>query len=144
MINSQTSHAEERMEQTKKARILIVDDEPDIVKLLSDFLTGLNYSVSAAYNGKEGLEISRQDPPDLILLDYVMPEMDGYAFLDELRRDPQLLAIPTIMITVKDSYADQIYAAVHATPDYLAKPFTLKQLAEMVKKVLARQKLGES
>ncbi|MCX5970862.1 MAG: response regulator [Coprothermobacterota bacterium] len=127
-----------------KEMILIVDDEPDIVKLLGDFLGGLGYQISAAYNGKEGLEMARMEPPDMILLDYVMPEMDGYAFLDELRRDPQLLAIPTIMITVKDSYADQIYAAVHATPDYLAKPFSLKQLAEMVAKVFARRKIGES
>lgn len=127
-----------------KEKILIVDDEPDIVKLLGDFLGGLGYQTSAAYNGKEGLEMARMESPDMILLDYVMPEMDGYAFLDELRRDPQLLAIPTIMITVKDSYADQIYAAVHATPDYLAKPFSLKQLAEMVAKVFARRKIGES
>ncbi|MCX5976469.1 MAG: response regulator [Coprothermobacterota bacterium] len=127
-----------------KEMILIVDDEPDIVKLLADFLGGLGYQTSAAYNGKEAMEMARMEPPDMILLDYVMPEMDGYAFLDELRRDPQLLAIPTIMITVKDSYADQIYAAVHSTPDYLAKPFSLKQLAEMVAKVFARRKIGES
>jgi DNA-binding response OmpR family regulator len=70
-----------------------------------------------------------------------MPEMDGYAFLDELRHDPQLLTIPTIMITVRDSYVDQIYAAVHATPDYLTKPFTLKQLQETIEKVLNRRKV---
>lgn len=128
------------MEEKVKEKILIVDDEPDIVKLLSDFLTGLGYQVIAAYNGREGLEKARQDRPDLILLDYVMPEMDGYAFLDELRHDPQLLTIPTVMITVRDSYVDQIYAAVHATPDYLTKPFTLKQLQETVEKVLNRRK----
>ncbi|MCR4428705.1 MAG: response regulator [Caldiserica bacterium] len=128
------------MEEKVKEKILIVDDEPDIVKLLSDFLTGLGYQVVAAYNGREGLEKARQDRPDLILLDYVMPEMDGYAFLDELRHDPQLLTIPTIMITVRDSYVDQIYAAVHATPDYLTKPFTLKQLQETVEKVLNRRR----
>jgi CheY-like chemotaxis protein len=131
-------------EKPIKATILIVDDEPDIVRLLTDYLSGLGYGITAAYNGKEGLEMARKESPDLILLDYVMPEMDGYAFLDELRRDPQLLAIPTIMITVKDSYADQIYAAVHATPDYLAKPFSLKQLNEMVIKVLARRKQEET
>jgi CheY-like chemotaxis protein len=131
-------------EKPIKATILIVDDEPDIVRLLTDYLSGLGYGITAAYNGKEGLEMARKQSPDLILLDYVMPEMDGYAFLDELRRDPQLLAIPTIMITVKDSYADQIYAAVHATPDYLAKPFSLKQLNEMVIKVLARRKQEET
>ena len=129
------------MEEKVKEKILIVDDEPDIVKLLSDFLTGLGYRVSAAYNGREGLEKARQDRPDLILLDYIMPEMDGYAFLDELRHDPQLLTIPTIMITVRDSYVDQIYAAVHATPDYLTKPFTLKQLQETIEKVLNRRKV---
>jgi CheY-like chemotaxis protein len=128
------------VEEKVKEKILIVDDEPDIVKLLSDFLTGLGYQVVAAYNGREGLEKARQDRPDLILLDYVMPEMDGYAFLDELRHDPQLLTIPTIMITVRDSYVDQIYAAVHATPDYLTKPFTLKQLQETVEKVLNRRR----
>ncbi|MCR4433063.1 MAG: response regulator [Caldiserica bacterium] len=128
------------VEEKIKEKILIVDDEPDIVKLLSDFLTGLGYRVIAAYNGREGLEKARQDRPDLILLDYVMPEMDGYAFLDELRHDPQLLTIPTIMITVRDSYVDQIYAAVHATPDYLTKPFTLKQLQETVEKVLNRRR----
>jgi len=129
------------VEEKVKEKILIVDDEPDIVKLLSDFLTGLGYRVSAAYNGREGLEKARQDRPDLILLDYIMPEMDGYAFLDELRHDPQLLTIPTIMITVRDSYVDQIYAAVHATPDYLTKPFTLKQLQETIEKVLNRRKV---
>jgi|YelNatPaOPRAMG01_1025707.scaffolds.fasta_scaffold01360_21 two-component system alkaline phosphatase synthesis response regulator PhoP len=131
----------EAVEEKVKEKILIVDDEPDIVKLLSDFLTGLGYRVSAAYNGREGLEKARQDRPDLILLDYIMPEMDGYAFLDELRHDPQLLTIPTIMITVRDSYVDQIYAAVHATPDYLTKPFTLKQLQETIEKVLNRRKV---
>ena len=61
-----------------------------------------------------------------------------------MRRDPLLMATPVIMITVKDSYADQIYAAVHATPDYLAKPFTLKQLQEMVNKVLTRRRTQEN
>lgn len=128
--------------EKKKEKILIVDDEPDIVKLLGDFLTGLGYEVSSAYNGKEGLEKVRADHPDLILLDYIMPEMDGYSFLDELRHDPQLLTIPAIMITVRDSYVDMIYAAVHATPDYLVKPFTLKQLQETVETVLNRRKIG--
>lgn len=132
------------MEKKLKEKILIIDDEPDIVKLLGDFLTGLGYEILAAYNGREGLDVARKDHPDLILLDYVMPEMDGYVFLDELRKDPQLLAIPTIMITVKDSYSDQIYAAVHATPDYLVKPFTLKQLQEIIEKVLARRRAPEN
>jgi DNA-binding response OmpR family regulator len=132
------------MEEKRSEKILIIDDEPDIVKLLSDFLIGLGYTMVPAYNGREGLEVARKENPDLILLDYVMPEMDGYAFLDELRRDPLLMATPVIMITVKDSYADQIYAAVHATPDYLAKPFTLKQLQEMVGKVLTRRRTQEN
>ena len=132
------------MEEKRSESILIIDDEPDIVKLLSDFLGGLGYTMIPAYDGREGLEVARKENPDLILLDYVMPEMDGYAFLDEMRRDPLLMATPVIMITVKDSYADQIYAAVHATPDYLAKPFTLKQLQEMVNKVLTRRRTQEN
>jgi threonine synthase len=83
--------------------VAIIDDAPDVRRLIRRILQSQgNYSISEAANGREALELVRQDPPDLIILDLMMPELDGFAVLDELRSRPETANIPVIVATAKE------------------------------------------
>ena len=110
-------------------KILVVDDEAGLVDALSEILTEEGYLVHWARNGVDALQQIEVEPPDLVLLDYMMPVMDGKAMLQKLRADPRFKATPVIMMT---SVAE---AAVRAECDidgFLAKPFALSALLEVV------------
>jgi two-component system alkaline phosphatase synthesis response regulator PhoP len=83
----------------KKAKILVVDDDHDFVEVTKTILEGAAYEVAVAYDGKEGLGKAKKEKPDLILLDIVMPEKDGFVTADEIRKDPSLAKIPVLAIT---------------------------------------------
>ena len=83
-------------------KILIVDDEPDIVNLLDYHLTKEGYLTKTAQNGKEALDVAKDFQPDLVLLDLMMPEMDGFEFSEKLRQNKEWLDIPVVVITAKD------------------------------------------
>ena len=83
-------------------KILIVDDEPDIVNLLDYHLTKEGYLTKTAQNGKEALDVAKDFQPDLVLLDLMMPEMDGFEFAEKLRENMDWLDIPVVVITAKD------------------------------------------
>jgi len=103
-------------------RILIVDDNPLNVKLLAARLTREYYAVLTANNGKEALALAQQEPPDLILLDVMMPEMDGYETCRRLRADPRTQHIPVIMVTALSDTEDRIKGLDAGAQDFLSKP----------------------
>ncbi|MBF0552435.1 MAG: diguanylate cyclase [Deltaproteobacteria bacterium] len=111
-------------EISHKQSVLIVDDEPGNAKILVELLRPI-YTVRVAVNGAKALQVARSDiPPDLILLDVVMPGMDGYEVCRELKADPYTQDIPVIFISAKDSEEDQIKGFNIGAVDYITKPFS--------------------
>ncbi len=116
-------------------RILVVDDHHNVRAMLSDFLGGQGYQVATAADGREALQAIRTSPPDLILLDIMMPAMDGYQFISYLRREAN---IPVIMITAKQQEADIVRGFDFGADDYVTKPFRLRELLVRIRAVLRR------
>ncbi|HDY86599.1 MAG TPA: response regulator [bacterium] len=122
--------------QATTAKVLIVDDEPDIVNIIKCHLECCKCEVVTAANGKEGLEKAAKEKPDLILLDVNMPTMNGLQMLERLREDPNLKDIPVIMVTVVCEPQNIAVASSYSVADYISKPFELNELAEKVAKAL--------
>ena len=125
-------------------KILIVDDEPDILQLLEKKLTAIGYSVTKSGNGKEALEMARTQKPDLILLDIMMPYMDGPDMVAALKEEPSTENIPVIflsgIVTKEDSQQPQGGITVAGRKfQVLSKPFNFSDLLIEVKKALAPQ-----
>ncbi|HRF49141.1 MAG TPA: response regulator transcription factor [Anaerolineales bacterium] len=116
-------------------RILVVDDKANVRQLLSEYLTGQGYQVETAVNGREALYAARHFTPDVILLDIMMPEMDGYAFLKEYRRDR---SVPVIIITAREEETDTVLGLELGADDYVIKPFRMRELAARIRAVLRR------
>ena len=116
------------------AKILIVDDEPDVLEILQKRLTGAGHKVSIACDGVEGLQKTLESLPDLILLDVMMPNKDGFSMLRELKENDQTSRIPVVMVTAK-SELDSIYKAEGlAATDYILKPIVFEDLLRYVKR----------
>jgi len=121
--------------QTMTRKILVVDDTRNVQLMLSDFLSSQNYQVLTASDGREALEAVRESNPDLILLDVMMPNMDGYQFITQLRRES---GIPVIMITAKQLESDIIHGFDLGADDYITKPFRMRELLVRMRAVLRR------
>ena len=104
------------------AQILIVDDSPTEVFAIKRMLEGEGHETLVANNGEEGIELARSDKPDLILMDVVMPGMNGFQATRELSRDPNTAAIPIIMVSTKDQETDRIWGLRQGAREYLTKP----------------------
>ena len=115
--------------------ILVVDDEPRIIEAVSTNLELEGYQVSAARNGYEALQKLTEDLPDLIILDVMMPEIDGFETLRKIR---EVSTVPVIMLTVKGEEIDKIKGLDLGADDYVTKPFSPKELVSRVKAVLRR------
>ncbi len=126
--------------KTDKTRILVVDDEPNIVQTLQDRLEMNEYDVIIAHNGKEGLETALQEKPDVILLDVIMPIMDGHEMLEALRKHPQGKNIAVIMLTARSQTQDISRANSCGIEDYIVKPFDLSELLEKIETVVENRK----
>jgi len=126
--------------KTNKAKILIVDDEPDYVSTIQHHLEWSNYRTVVATNGKEGLEKAASDKPDLILLDTNMPVMNGHETLEQMSKDPQLKNIPVIMVTAACEVDDIATASSFGIVDYIAKPFDFAELKEKIANALEGKK----
>jgi len=123
------------------AKILCIDDEVGVVELVELIMKKEGMSVSGASSGQAGLDSMRQSPPDLVLLDIMMPGMDGWDVFKEIKADPDLKDIPIIILTARDSTFEEIIARDRAgVDDYITKPFTPQELRRSVKKVLSRKK----
>lgn len=117
-------------------RILIVDDEPEMVRGLADNLRFEGYQTLAAGNGKDGLALALQEGPDLILLDVMMPELSGWDVLRALRKKD--LDVPVIMLTARGEEVDRVLGLELGADDYVTKPFSLRELLARVRAVLRR------
>lgn len=120
-----------------RAKILCIDDEPGVVELVSLIFKSQNIQVVGANTGQEGLDIMRRNPPDAVLLDIMMPEMDGWEVYKEIRADEKLKNIPVIIVTARNSSFEEIIARERAgVNDYVTKPFVPNDLRESVTLVL--------
>ncbi len=118
-------------------KILVVDDDPDTVKLLKYFLEAKGRQVQTASNGAEALELFKKEPPDLVILDVILPGMDGWAVLQKIRESSQ---VPVLMLTGKDAPTDKVKGLLSGADDYIAKPFDLAELEARIVAVMRRYK----
>jgi len=116
-------------------RVLIIEDEKDIVKLLRYNLEKGNYAVLAATDGESGLAMARKEKPDLILLDLMLPKLDGITVCRTLRQESQ---VPIIMLTAKKEEVDRILGLELGADDYMTKPFSVRELMARIKTILRR------
>jgi DNA-binding response OmpR family regulator len=119
--------------------ILVVDDERNIVELARMYLRNEGFEIEAAYNGKEALEKARSVNPSLVLLDIMMPEMDGFEVMRALRKETD---IPVVMLTARADDVDKVVGLELGADDYITKPFNPRELVARVKAVLRRTESG--
>ena len=125
-------------------RILIIEDDRDIVELVRYNLSNEGFEVSAATDGISGLAQLRKAPPDLLLLDLMLPKMPGLEICKEIRRDPTLNRLPIVMLTARGEEADRVVGLEMGADDYVTKPFSPRELVARVKALLRRaEPLGE-
>jgi two-component system alkaline phosphatase synthesis response regulator PhoP/two-component system response regulator VicR len=118
-------------------KILVCDDERSIVRLIQVNLERQGWSVVTAYDGKEGLEKIRAEKPDICVLDVMMPYMDGFEVLKNLRREPETQNLPVVMLTAKAQDKD-VFEGYHFGADvYLTKPFNPAELVTFIKRIIA-------
>ncbi len=118
-------------------RILCVEDEPEMVELLRLILARRGYEVLGAYGGEEALALLEKEPVDLILLDLMMPDMDGWEVFRRLRAHEPTAHIPVIVVTAKSQNIDRVLGLhIAKVDDYITKPFTPRELLEAVERVL--------
>jgi two-component system phosphate regulon response regulator PhoB len=122
-----------------KPKILVVDDEPDAVELIEVNLKGAGFEVHTAANGRQALEKARAMFPGLILLDVMLPEVDGLEVCKALRRDPKTAGIPIIMLTARAAEIDRVIGLELGADDYITKPFSPRELVLRVRNLLKRQ-----
>jgi DNA-binding response OmpR family regulator len=115
--------------------ILVVDDKANVRQLLQDYLSEQGFKVTTATNGQEAIYEARRARPDLILLDIMMPEMDGYEFLRQYRQEK---STPVIVITAREEETDAVLGLELGADDYVIKPFRMRELVSRVKAVLRR------
>ncbi|OGL27672.1 MAG: DNA-binding response regulator [Candidatus Rokubacteria bacterium RIFCSPLOWO2_12_FULL_69_21] len=120
------------------ARVLVVEDEPDIRDLIVFHLEREGFRARTAQNGADALKQIRTAPPDLVVLDLMLPELDGLEVCRRLRQDPSTAAVPVIMLTAKGDEADRIVGLELGADDYITKPFSPKELVARIKAVLRR------
>ena len=122
--------------KSDRAKILLVDDEPNIVQTLQDRLEMNEYRVVTACNGKDGLEKAISERPDIILLDVIMPIMDGHEMLEHLRKTEEGRNVSIIMLTACSQNQDIARATASGIDDYIVKPFDLSELLEKIESIL--------
>lgn len=120
-------------------KILVVDDEPDVASLLTLMLKSQGYAVVTASDGQEALEKARGEAPDLILLDVMLPRMDGYKVARMLKFDENYSHIPIIMLTAKIQDRDKQTGLEMGANDYLTKPFDTTVLLNKIKDILEKK-----
>lgn len=126
-----------------KSRILIIDDDENICKIVKLYLEKDGFEAVCAFDGKSGIENFMIQPPELVLLDIMMPDMDGMQVIKELRKDSN---VPVIMLTAKGETFDKVLALELGADDYIVKPFDPKELIARIKAVIRRSEnsLNES
>ena len=121
---------------TKPKKILIVDDTPDIVQFLVVRLRSEGFDTLTAYNGFDALEVTRKEKPDLIILDVMMPQLNGFQVCRKIKQDPDLVHIPVIFLTAKDQPSDKFWGEEVGSSAYLTKPVDPREVAQKVHELL--------
>ncbi len=119
--------------------VLVIDDEPDLVKLLDYNFTQADYLVLTATDGAAGLETARRHHPDLVVVDVMMSGLDGWEVVKRLRADPATASVPILMLTAKAEEADRVLGLELGADDYVSKPFSIRELLARVKALLRRR-----
>lgn len=122
-----------------KKKVLIIDDEKDILELVSIILSESDISVYRAEDGLSGMEIAREEKPDLILLDIMMPEIDGWEVLKILKVDEETKDIPVAMLTCKTETRDKVLGIQEGAIDYITKPFAPDDLKTRINEILTKE-----
>ena len=120
----------------EKKKILVVDDEPNILKLISFILKNNGYEVMEASNGSECLEMVREEKPDLIVLDVMMPKIDGFEVAKKIKSNSATRGIPILMLSSKAQFEDKMKGIDSGAMDYVTKPFDKQELLEKVMECL--------
>lgn len=119
-------------------RVVCIEDEPEMIDLVRLILGRRGFSVIGANGGVEGLETVRREEPDLVLLDLMMPDMDGWEVYQQMKADPGLRDIPVVVVTAKAQSIDKVLGLhIAKVDDYITKPFGPQELLESVEKILA-------
>jgi two-component system response regulator VicR len=130
-----------KMTEKKNKHILCIEDEQEMIDLIRLILTRRGFEVTGANGGKQGLEAIRAQKPDLVLLDLMMPDMDGWEVYQQMKADETTRDIPVIVVTAKAQSIDKVLGLhIAKVDDYIAKPFSPQDLMNSVDAVLVRQK----
>ncbi|MEG4501117.1 response regulator transcription factor [Microcoleus sp. F10-C6] len=121
------------------ARLLLVDDEPGLREAVQAYLEDSDFAVEVASNARDGWELLQQHNPDLVISDIMMPQVDGYQFLKQVREDPRYKALPVVFLTAKGMTGDRIQGYQAGCDAYLSKPFDPDELVAIVTNLLARR-----
>jgi two-component system response regulator VicR len=128
------------MDEKNRINIVYIEDDPEMIELVTLILKSTRCSLQGAHGGRKGLAIIKQELPDLVLLDLMMPDMDGWEVFQQLRGDPSTTNIPVIIITAKSQTIDQVLGLnIAHVNDYLCKPFRPKELLTSIEKVLGKE-----
>lgn len=119
-----------------KKKLLLIDDDPNLILLVRDYLEFNGFEVLTANHGREAIDILEQETPHLIICDVMMPEMDGYTFLSEIRQNPRLEWLPVILLSAKGHTKDRIKGLKTGADVYLIKPFEPEELVAQVQSTL--------
>jgi len=126
-------------DQTQNKRVMCIEDDPGIIDLVKMILIRRGYQVAGATSGPEGLKLLETEKPDIVLLDLMMPGMDGWEVYHQMQANEATKTIPVIIITAKAQNIDKVLALhIAKVDDYLTKPFTPQELIDSIEKVLAR------
>jgi DNA-binding response OmpR family regulator len=122
---------------TEEKRVVCIEDEPEMIDLVRLILGRKGFDVIGANGGIEGLETVRREKPDLILLDLMMPDMDGWEVYQQIKADAELRVIPVIVVTAKAQSIDKVLGLhIAKVDDYITKPFGPQELLESVEKII--------
>lgn len=117
---------------------LLVDDEPEIVEILKEAFRSEGYDTVAAYDGNEAIDQITKNRPDLVVLDIMMPNVDGWEVLDFIRKNPSTADLPVLVLTAKSSEISKVFGLKQGADDYMTKPFSLKELLARCEAILRR------
>lgn len=125
--------------------VVVVEDEQEMIDLIQLILSRRGFDVIGANGGLKGLNAIREHKPDLVLLDLMMPEMDGWQVYQQLKADEDTASIPVIVVTAKAQNIDKVLGLhIAKVDDYIPKPFSLEELVERIEKVLKRSQEAQS
>ncbi|MEW6109788.1 MAG: response regulator [Nitrospirota bacterium] len=122
------------------SKVIVIDDEPFILMMIEDKLKKANIDVISLRESIDAVEIIRKEMPDLIILDWMMPDLSGIEICRILKKDPDLLSIPIFMLTAKGQDSDEQLGLQCGVARYITKPFSPKSLLEMVQEIVGKEK----